>query len=72
MRKQLEKIFKGEGPTISTTLPTRRGTRWRGGRRRRGRSAKTLASICLALSSPSIQLLSDMDCIAATEMEWKE
>jgi hypothetical protein len=50
-------LEEGEGPTSSTTLPTRRGTLWSGGRSKKGRAVKTLASISLALSSPSIHPL---------------
>lgn len=50
-------LAEGEGPAISTTLPRRRGTLWRGGRSINDRSAETLDSISLALSSVQIQPL---------------
>lgn len=47
-------LAEPEGPTSSTTLPTRRGTLWRGGTTKEVRSLRTLPSISEALSSPSI------------------
>lgn len=48
-------LAEGEGPTISTTLPARRGRRWNGGgNMRKGRSVRILLSACAAVSSAVI------------------
>lgn len=61
MKKLKYKLFKftwmrmwvlaeGEGPTISTTLPGRRGRRWSGGRSSGGREVETLLMKVFAVS----------------------
>lgn len=54
-------LAEGEGPTISTTFPARRGRRWSGGgNTRKGRSLRILTSASLAVSSALIHENADV------------
>lgn len=54
-------LADGEGPTISTTFPARRGKRWSGGgNTRKGRSVRILSSASLAVSSALIHENADV------------
>lgn len=66
-------LAEGEGPTISTVLPTRNGSRWSGGgSRSKGRSVRILRSAFLAVSSALIHESGDVIVAFGREETRKE